>query len=147
MHLPHQYATKNKVNHPTSVYLREKQLLPQVDASLSRKFHLVAFMSAVREFEAARPEEPEVDENARQEIAECDAQAALRRTALEARANPVLAARWMRETQARRALMEARFKEPTRRRRRRVADGRSSGAAGGSFARREYTKKPMGTEC
>jgi hypothetical protein len=65
--------SKNKVSHPTSVYLREEQLLPEIDAWLSRKFDPVAFTSAVREFEAAHPGEPEPDEGAQQEIAECDA--------------------------------------------------------------------------
>lgn len=50
-----QYAAKNKVSHPTSVYLHEEQLLPEIDAWLSRKFDAVAFTSAVREFEAAHP--------------------------------------------------------------------------------------------
>jgi site-specific DNA recombinase len=112
-----QYAAKNKVNHPTSVYLREEQLLPQIDAWLSRKFDPVAFTSAVREFEAAHPGEPEPDEEARQEIAECDAKLRQHRAALEAGADPVLVTSWMKETQARRTLAEARLKRPARRRR------------------------------
>jgi hypothetical protein len=112
-----QYAAKNKVSHPTSVYLREEQLLPQIDAWLSRKFDPVGFTSAVREFEAAHPDEPEPDESAQAEIAECDAKLRQHRAALEAGADPVLVTSWMRETQARRALVEARLKRPARRRR------------------------------
>ena len=112
-----QYAAKNKVNHPTSVYLREEQLLPQIDAWLSRKFDPVAFTSAVREFEAAHPGEPEPDDEAQQEIAECDAKLRQHRAALEAGADPVLVTSWMKETQAKRALAEARLKKPVRRRR------------------------------
>ena len=112
-----QYAVKNKVSHPTSVYLREEQLLPEIDAWLSRKFNAVAFTSAVREFEAAHPGEPEPDEGAQQEIAECDAKLRQHRAALEAGADPVLVTSWMKETQARRALTQARLKKPARRRR------------------------------
>jgi hypothetical protein len=76
----------------------------------------VAFASAVRAFEAARPE-PKPDEGAQQEIAECDAKLRQHRAALEAGADPVLITSWMKETQARRALAEARLKTPAARRR------------------------------
>jgi site-specific DNA recombinase len=112
-----QYAVRNKVNHPTSVYLREEQLLPKLDAWLSRKFDPVAFTSAVREYEATQPDASKPDEDARQEIAECDAKLRQHRAALEAGADPVLVTSWMKETQARRALAEARLKKPTARRR------------------------------
>ena len=51
-----QYAAKNKVDHPTSVYVREDQLLPQIDARLAGKLDLVAFIAAVREYESPRPD-------------------------------------------------------------------------------------------
>jgi len=82
------------------VYLREEQLLPELDAWLSRKFDPVAFTSAVREFEANRPDEPKADAGAQQEIAECDAKLRQHRAALEAGADPVLVSSWMKETQA-----------------------------------------------
>ena len=107
-----QYAAKNKVSHPTSVYLREEQLLPQLDKWLSRKFDPVALPSTVRELEAAQPAEPQPDETAQQEIAECDAKLRQHRAALEAGADPVLVTTWMKETQAKRAIAEARLKRP-----------------------------------
>ena len=102
------------------MYLREEQLLPQIDAWLSRKFDPVAFTSAVREFEAAHPGDPEPDQEdqeAQQEITECDAKLRQHGAALEAGADPVLVTSWMKETQARFALAEARLKKPVRRRR------------------------------
>ncbi|MCW2897619.1 MAG: Recombinase, partial [Actinomycetia bacterium] len=111
-----EYAAKNKIDHPASVYLREEQLLPDLDAWLSRKFDPVAFASAVREYEASRPDEPKPDEGAQQEIAECDAKLRQLRAALEAGADPVLVTTWMKEVQARRALAEARLKTPAPRR-------------------------------
>jgi site-specific DNA recombinase len=98
------------------VYLREEQLLPKVDAWLSRKLDPIAFASAVREYEAARPE-PKPDEDAQREVAECDAKLRQHRAAIEADADPVLVTSWMKETQTRRALAEARLKKPAERRR------------------------------
>ena len=117
-----EYAAKNKVDHPASVYVREEQLLPELDGWLSRKLDPVAFTSAVREFQAAQPEEPANDEAARQEIAECDAKLRQHRAALEAGADPVLVTSWMKETQARRALAAARLSRPADKRRRMTED-------------------------
>ena len=49
------------------------------------------------------------DKDAQQEIAGCDAKLRQHRAALEAGADPVLVTSWMKETQARRALAEARL--------------------------------------
>jgi hypothetical protein len=89
-----QYAAKNKVDHPTSVYVREEQLLPQIDSWLARKLDPVAFTAAVHEYESQRPE-PQPDEDARQEIADCDSKLRQHRAALEAGADPVLITSWM----------------------------------------------------
>ena len=113
-----EYAAKNKVDHPMSVYLREEQLLPKLDAWLARKLDPVVFTSAIREFEATRPDAPEGDESAQQEIADCDAKLRQHRAALEAGADPVLVTSWMKETQARRALAQARLSKPAPQRRR-----------------------------
>jgi site-specific DNA recombinase len=112
-----QYAAKNKVDHPRSVYLREEQLLPKLDQWLSRKFDPIALPSTVRELEAAQPDEPMPDKAAEREIADCDAKLRQHRAALEAGADPVLVTSWMKETQANRAAAEARLKKPTGRRR------------------------------
>jgi len=116
---PHYRCTflKNKMSHPTSVYLREELLLAQLDAWLSRKLDPVAFTSAVRAYEATRPGELQPDQSAQQEIADCDAKLRQHRAALEAGADPVLITSWMKETQALRALAEARLKKPAARRR------------------------------
>jgi DNA invertase Pin-like site-specific DNA recombinase len=117
-----QYGAKNKVKHPASVYLREEQLLPELDAWLARKLDPIAFTSAVRQYEATRPAEPKADDSAQQEIADCDAKLRQHRAALEAGADPVLVTSWMKETQARRALAEARLSQPAARERRRMTE-------------------------
>ena len=112
-----QYAAKNKISHPTSVDLREELLLAKLDSWLSRKLDPVAFTSAVRAYEETRPGEPQPDQSAQQEIADCDAKLRQHRAVLEAEADPVLVTSWMKETQARRLLAEARLKKPASRRR------------------------------
>jgi site-specific DNA recombinase len=112
-----QYAAKNKVNHPPAIYVREDQLLPQLDAWLSELFSPGALPQTVRDLEAAQPDEPRLDEAAQREIAECDAKLKQHRAALEAGADPVLVTSWMSETQARRAVAEARIRKLGGRRR------------------------------
>lgn len=112
-----QYAAKNKVDHPKTVYIREDHLLPHLDSWLSRKFDPIALASTVRELEeAAQPDPATRDEEAAQrEIADCDAELRQHRAALEAGADPALITGWMKETQAKRALAEARLSRPGRR--------------------------------
>ena len=112
-----QYAARNKIEHPASVYLREEQLLPRLDEWLSRKFDPIALPSTVRELEDAQPGEAIPDEAAKREVSECDAKLRQYRAALEAGADPVLVTSWMNETQAKRAAAEARLRASTGRRR------------------------------
>ena len=53
-----EYAAKNKVNHPPAVYVREDQLLPELDSWLSELFSPGALPQTVRDLEAAQPDEP-----------------------------------------------------------------------------------------
>jgi site-specific DNA recombinase len=112
-----QYAATNKVNHPPAVYVREDQLLPELDVWLSGLFSRQALPQTVRELEAAQGDEPRPNEAAQREIAECDARLRQHRAALEAGADPVIVTGWINETQARRAVPEARLRKPTGRRR------------------------------
>ena len=98
--------------HPRAVYLREDHLLPQLDAWLVGLFSPDALPQTVRDLQAAQPDEPKPDEAAQQEIAECDAKLKQHRAALEAGADPVLITSWIRETQSKRAIAEARIKKP-----------------------------------
>ena len=84
---------------------------------MSQKLDPIAFIKAVREYEAAQPAEPKPDPGAQQEIAECDADLSRFQATLRAGADPVLVASWINQTQARRAAVEARLKKPARRRR------------------------------
>jgi site-specific DNA recombinase len=106
-----QYAAKNKIDHPRAVYLREDQLLPSLDHWLGRIFHPDALPHTARELEEGQ-DAVVIDaavEQARREIADCDAKLRQHRAALEAGADPKIITGWMAETQARRTAAEARM--------------------------------------
>ncbi|MGO8887765.1 MAG: hypothetical protein ACLPUO_29355 [Streptosporangiaceae bacterium] len=106
-----QYAAKNKIDHPRAVYLREDQLLPSLDHWLGRIIHPRALPRTARELEQAHDAVviDAVVEQARREIADCDARLRQHRAALEAGADPKIITGWMAETQARRSAAEARM--------------------------------------
>ncbi len=87
-----QYAAKNKISHPRSVYLREDQILPRLDNWLTTKFSPGRLPATIRELEDAQDHtEAPADagtEAAKQEIADCDASLRQHRAALEAGARP-----------------------------------------------------------
>jgi hypothetical protein len=107
-----QYAAKNKIDHPRAVYLREDQLLPSLDHWLGRIFHPDALPRTMQDLEQAQDVEvlDAVVEQARREIAECDAKLRQHRAALEAGADPKIITGWMAETQARQAAAETRMR-------------------------------------
>jgi site-specific DNA recombinase len=106
-----QYAAKNKVDHPRAVYLREDQILPSLDHWPGRVFHPDALAHTVRKLEEAQ-QAVTVDpaqEQARREIADCDAKLRQHRAALQAGADPKIITSWMAETQIRRTAAEIRL--------------------------------------
>ena len=96
-----QYAAKNKIDHPRVVYLREDQLLPNLDRWLAGKFSPRALPQTVRELQDAQDAggEHAATEQARRDIADCDAKLRAHRAALEAGAYPAIVAGWMAEVQ------------------------------------------------
>ena len=117
-----QYAAKNKVSHPRSVYLREDQILPRLDNWLTTKFSPGTFPATVRELEDAQDRTGAPadagNEAVKQEIADFDASLRQHRAALEAGASPEIVTGWINETQAKRAAAEARLRQrPAGRRR------------------------------
>ena len=114
-----QYAAKNKVSHPRAVYLREDQLLPAVNRWLGDKLNARSLPQLVRELEQANDASP-VDpqhEQARREIAACDAKLRQHRAALEAGADPALVTGWIAEVQAQRRAAELRLQHQPERHR------------------------------
>jgi site-specific DNA recombinase len=106
-----EYAAKNKIDHPRAVYVREDQLVPRLDRWLGKVFDPGALHETARQLERAQGADvlDAVVEQARRDIADCDAKLRQHRAALEAGADPKIITEWMAETQARRTAAEARM--------------------------------------
>jgi site-specific DNA recombinase len=114
-----QYAAKNKIDHPRVVYLREDQVLPAVDRWLADRLDARTLPQILRELEQANDTsatDPH-HEQARCDIAACDAKLRQHRAALEAGADPQLVTSWMSEVQGQRKAAEARLQHQPERRR------------------------------
>ncbi|MFD0882964.1 zinc ribbon domain-containing protein [Streptosporangium algeriense] len=115
---PAEYALANKVDHPKTVYLRETDVLPDLDRWPAREFGGSRRDKTIRLLAAyGQPETDVAAEAARRRVAECDQKLARRRAALEAGADPVLVAQRMAETQAQRVAAEANLRQRGDRRR------------------------------
>ncbi|MEV7968099.1 zinc ribbon domain-containing protein [Sphaerisporangium sp. NPDC088356] len=92
---PAEYALANKVDHPKTVYLREAEILPDLDRWLAREFTGSRRRETVRLLtEYGQPDVDPAAESARRRIAECDHKLTQHRAALEAGADPALIAQW-----------------------------------------------------
>ncbi|MGW4642787.1 recombinase family protein [Sphaerisporangium sp. NPDC004334] len=115
---PAEYALANKVNRPKTVYLREAEVLPSLDAWLATEFGQRHREETVRFLaEHGQGGTDTAAEAARQKIAECDRKLAQHRAALEAGADPALITQWMAETQAQRIAAQAQQRQAAGQRR------------------------------
>jgi site-specific DNA recombinase len=108
---PDEYALANQIRHPRNVYLRENALLPGLDQWLSTLFapaHLDDTIDAlVQTASGTGPTAAELaHDRARQQLAQLDKQLARYRATLDAGGDPAVVARWIAETQAKRALVK-----------------------------------------
>jgi site-specific DNA recombinase len=113
-----EYAASSKISHPRSVYLREEKLTARLDdwlASLFRAEHLPDTIEILVRAQDDDGLTAAAVEQTRRVIADCDAKLRQHRAALEAGADPAVIARWMTETQARRAEAETRLRPGTQR--------------------------------
>jgi hypothetical protein len=107
---PAEYATSVGFNHPWSVYLREVDLLPRIDAwlgQLTGPDHLEATcqtLAVASDQQATRSAERAA---ARQQLADCDRRLARYRAALEAGTDPAVVGQWIAEVTAARQAAEA----------------------------------------
>ncbi|MFD0884120.1 recombinase family protein, partial [Streptosporangium algeriense] len=115
---PAEYALANDLDHPKTVYLREDEVLPALDAWLAVEFGQRRREETVRFLaEHGQVDHDPGTEAANQRISECDRKLAQHRAALEAGADPVLVTQWMAETQAQRAAAQAQLRQTGARRR------------------------------
>ncbi|MEV7008413.1 zinc ribbon domain-containing protein [Streptosporangium sp. NPDC051022] len=112
-----EYALANDLDHPKTVYLREDEVLPALDAWLAVEFGQRRREETVRFLaEYGQVNHGPGTEAASQRISECDRKLAQHRAALEVGADPVLVTQWMAETQAQRAAAQAQLRQTGARR-------------------------------
>lgn len=90
------------LDHPPSVYLREDQLTGPLDTWLADAFHPDRIEQCLTELEQAQPDNTPALDAAHHTLAELDQKLAKYRAALEAGADPVLVAEWIKEVRAER---------------------------------------------
>jgi len=111
---PDQYARTNQVRHPRAVYLREAEILPELDTWLTKALdpiHLPATIEdlAVGQHEAISPALVSL----REEIDQCNRQLAQYRATLDSGGDPAVVGQWITETQAKKLAADARLRAAT----------------------------------
>ena len=83
---PSEYALANKISHPLNVFVRERDLLPELDAWLAGEFAPHRIESTIEAMATAQadPDDGQATATARQLIADCDAKMARYRAAIDA---------------------------------------------------------------
>jgi hypothetical protein len=109
-----EYALANHVAHPRSVYLREADLLPELDDWLAKLFDPTRREATIRSLAASQQQDDTGEARRRaaeEKVAECDTKLARYRAALESGTDPEIVAEWIREVKADRALANAQLNE------------------------------------
>jgi len=111
---PDEYARTNHVHHPRVVYLREAEILPELDTWLTKALdpaHLPATIEdlAAGQHEAISPALVSL----REEIDQCNRQLAQYRAALDSGGDPTVVGQWITETQAKKLAADARLRAAT----------------------------------
>ncbi len=118
---PAEYALANRISHPKNVYLREADVLGQVDDWLGELFAPDGIDATVNQLaeQAARLEDPAAQaraEAARARIADYDAKIGRYRVSLDAGGDPAVIGPWIAETQAKKVTAQAEIRTATGRR-------------------------------
>lgn len=104
---PAEYALANRIDHPKIVYLREAEILDDVDAWLAKVFAPDALEATVDALAGHGPDPAEAKAVAiRKMIAECDQRMSRYKAALDAGADPVEVTQWINAAKADRARAE-----------------------------------------
>jgi site-specific DNA recombinase len=118
---PAEYALANRISHPKNVYLREADVLGQVDdwfAEIFAPANLDATLDTLAE-QAAQLDDPAARaraEAASARIADYDAQISRYRASLDAGGDPAVIGPWIAETQAKKVTAQAEIRTATGRR-------------------------------
>ena len=106
---PAEYALANKISHPLNIFVRERDVLPELDDWLAREFRPHRIEAAVQAMaEADRdPDAERAVTMARQTIAGCDAKMARYRAAIDAGGDVQEITHWINSAKAERLQAEA----------------------------------------
>ena len=99
---PTEYALTNNVDHPRTVYLREADVVPELDAWLARIFdpeHLDDTCAELAAASVAGAVDEAALEAAHRKLEDCDTRLDRYRLALESGTDPAIVGQWIREVQ------------------------------------------------
>ncbi len=111
---PSEYARTNQIHHPRTVYLREIEVLPELDTWLARALKPARLPGTIEALVTSQPEDlsPEAA-GLRDEIAQCEQRLAQYRAALDAGGDPAVVGQWITETQAKKLAVSMRLRALT----------------------------------
>ena len=105
---PSQYARTNDILHPRVVYLREAEVLPELDAWLATSLDPARLPTTIEALTASQDDAiPRELVSLREEIGTCDQKLTQYRAALDSGADPAVVDQWITETQARKLATDA----------------------------------------
>jgi site-specific DNA recombinase len=107
---PAEYALANKIDHPRNVFVREREVLPELDAWLATEFAPHRIEATIEQMAAAQDSpgsEQQVIAEAHRSIRESDAKMARYRAAIDAGADVEEISQWINAAKAERLLAEA----------------------------------------
>jgi site-specific DNA recombinase len=111
---PSEYARTNDIRHPRVVYLREAEILPELDTWLVRSLDHARLPATIEALAASQDDAvPRELASLREQIGACDQKLAQYRAALDSGADPAVVGQWITETQARKLAADARLRAAT----------------------------------
>jgi site-specific DNA recombinase len=106
---PTEYALGKEIDHPRAVYVREDQVVPELDRWIARAFEPGRLEETCRQLalaQTATAQDASPVPALREGLAECDARLARYREALDAGADPGVVVAWIKDVQAERRRIE-----------------------------------------
>jgi site-specific DNA recombinase len=111
---PSDYARTYDIRHPKAVYLREAEILPELDTWLSKSLDSGRLPAAIEALATCQDDAiPRELVSLREEIGTCDQKLAQYRAALDSGADPAVVGQWITETHARKLAADARLRAAT----------------------------------
>ena len=108
---PYEYARTNDIDHPRVVYLREAEVLPELDAWLGKSLDPARLPATIETLAASQDDAiPRELAALEDKIKDCTQKLTQYRKALDSGADPAVVGQWITETQARKLAADARLR-------------------------------------